>query len=81
MARIKRYSAFGALQEFQRLEQKLDKSVLTPTEIIQIQSKMIALLKGYLISLHPGTKSLPPREAARAWVEVIKEYGQLSEHE
>ena len=65
------------LVEFQSLEKKLQNSILSPEEIIQIQSKMIALLKGYLISLHPGTKSLTPKEAKTAWADVIKEYGQL----
>jgi len=81
MARIKRYSALGALVEFQALEKKLNNSIMKPEEIIQIQSKMVALLKGYLISLHPATRSLTPQEAKTAWASVIKEYGQLGENE
>jgi hypothetical protein len=42
---------------------------------------MVALLKGYLISLHPATRSLTPQEAKTAWASVIKEYGQLGENE
>ncbi len=77
MGKIKRYSAWGALMEFKKLEKKLESVSLSGAEVIQIQSKMIALLKGYLISLHPGTRSLPTGDAARAWADVIKEYGQI----